>query len=95
MLSKMSKVFELTEFKKLFANSKGFRAKRQRIYYFNLKLKGELKNYEYLPDFLLTRPIKPYHFSTILISCSSPFKSTQAGLSRDLLYTAFFSQALE
>jgi hypothetical protein len=32
LLSNRSKGFELIGFKKLFANSKGFRAKRQRIY---------------------------------------------------------------
>jgi hypothetical protein len=32
LLSNRSKGFELAGFKKLFANSKGFRAKRQRIY---------------------------------------------------------------
>jgi hypothetical protein len=32
LLSNRSKRFELVGFKKLFANSKGFRAKRQRIY---------------------------------------------------------------
>jgi hypothetical protein len=32
LLSNRSKGFELASFKKLFTNSKGFRAKRQRIY---------------------------------------------------------------
>jgi hypothetical protein len=43
LLSNWSKGFKLTGFKKLFANSKGFRAKQQRIYKFNIKLKGQLK----------------------------------------------------
>jgi hypothetical protein len=43
LLSNRSKGFELAGFKKLFANSKGFRAKWQRIYEFDIKLKGQLK----------------------------------------------------
>ncbi len=35
----------LAGFQKLFANSKAFRAKRQRISSFNIKLKGQLKNF--------------------------------------------------
>jgi hypothetical protein len=42
-LSNRSKGFELTGFTKLFANPKAFRAKWLRISYFNIKLKGQLK----------------------------------------------------
>jgi hypothetical protein len=42
-LSNRSKGFELAGFTKLFANSKVFRAKWLRISYFNMKLKGQLK----------------------------------------------------
>ncbi len=39
-------------------------------------LERYLKNYEYLPDFLLTKAYQTIrdHFNTILISCLSPFK---------------------
>jgi hypothetical protein len=41
LLPNRSKGTELAGFKKLFANSKGFRAKWRRIYKFNIKLKGQ------------------------------------------------------
>jgi hypothetical protein len=39
----MSKGFELASFEKLFANSIAFHAKGLRIYYYNTKLKRQLK----------------------------------------------------
>jgi hypothetical protein len=35
----------LPGFQKLFANSKAFRANWQRLYYFNIKLKGQLTSF--------------------------------------------------
>jgi hypothetical protein len=76
LLSNRSKRFELADFLNLFTNSKAFHAKRQRIYLFNIKLKGRLQDFLISAAWTLSLPwpIKPYHFKIILISCPSPFK---------------------
>jgi hypothetical protein len=55
LFSNRSTGFELAGFEKLSANSKAFGAKQLRTFYSSIKLKALLKNYETLPDSLLTK----------------------------------------